>query len=341
MSLEEYLTFDDVALVPQYNNVDSRLEPSLETWLTNKRKMDLPILAANMDTVIGDDLASVLINNGIIPIFHRFQPLSERITQVQKFTDKCFISCGLNDMSETLTLLNEPCLGVCVDIAHGHSESMKNYIEELRRKTDKDIIAGNVCTSMAVHDLVTWGANAVKVGIGPGSCCTTRVTTGLGTPQWTTIKKCAEVANRLRVPIIADGGIRGSRDIALAIGAGASSVMIGGLFSKTFESSAPKKNVIENGVNVIYAGYRGQASKDFQDDFYGGLKKGTVAEGVKFDIKCSGSANELLNELRGGLRSAMTYGGARNIKEFQRKAEFVRVTPSYSNESNPRMNITH
>jgi IMP dehydrogenase len=329
MSLKKTFTFDDVALVPQFNNVPSRQEPSLESWLTKKRKMEIPLLAANMDTVIGEEMAEVLLEQGSIPIFHRFAPHKEQIRWVRKYQDRIFISSGLLRIEETRDLLDAGAAGVCIDVAHGHSESMLNFIRELKRThPDQEIIAGNVCTPMAYHDLVNAGADAVKVGIGPGSACTTRMITGFGVPQFTAIYECSKVAEKLRVPLIADGSIRSSRDVVLALAAGASSVMSGYLFAMTKESAAPKKDG--------KAKFRGQASKDFQMDFYGGVKEKTSAEGVDFWGEVTGSAVELIDHLLGGLRSGLTYGGARNIKELQRKAEFVEVLGSYMNESRPR-----
>ena len=201
-----------------------------------------------------------------------------------------------------------------------------------RRGVDKEIIAGNVCTAMAYHDLVNAGADAVKVGVGPGAACTTRMVTGFGVPQFSAVQDCARIAEKLRVPLIADGGIRTSRDVVLALAAGASTVMIGKLFALTKESAAPKRK----GDAGLEAKFRGQASADFQNEFYGGLKDKTVAEGIDFWGPVSGSAEDLISALLGGIRSGMTYGGARSIKELQRKAEFVQVTASYIYESKPR-----
>jgi len=195
-------------------------------------------------------------------------------------------------------------------------------------------------TPIAYQDLANAGADAIKVGIGPGAACTTRMVTGFGIPQFSAIYECAKIAQKLRVPLIADGGIRSSRDMVLALAAGANSVMIGKLFALCKESAAEKK-VVEN---KMYAKYRGQASEDFQTEFYGGLKEKTVAEGVDFWTPVEKSAQDLIDEFLGGVRSGMTYGGARNIKELQRKAEFVRVTSNYLSESKPRksnLNMTH
>ena len=321
MSIKNAYTFDDIALVPQFNNVPSRTEPSLETWLTKKLKMSQPILCSNMDTTIGEDLAPILLQEGSIPIFHRFVSFEIQKQWVEKYTDKIFISCGIQNIDQTRQLLDLGAAGVCIDVAHGHSDRMFYFIQELKRThPDKEIIAGNVCTAMAYHDLVNAGADAVKVGVGPGAACTTRMVTGFGVPQFTAIYDCAKIAEKLRVPLIADGGIRNSRDLVLALAAGASTVMIGKLFAMTEESSAPKRD----SSNGREAKFRGQASADFQTDFYGGLKDKTVAEGIDFWGPVSGSAKELIDSLLGGLRSGLTYGGARNIKELQRKAEFVR-----------------
>jgi IMP dehydrogenase len=329
-------TFDDVALVPQFNNVPSRTEPSLETWMTKNRKVHIPLLCANMDTTISEPLADILISQGSIPIFHRFSNMDQQRKWVKKYGENSFISCGIQKIDETRELLDLGAGGVCIDVAHGHSDRMFRFIQELKRThPDKDIIAGNVCTGMAYHDLVNAGADAVKVGVGPGAACTTRMVTGFGVPQFTAIYDCAAVAEKLRVPLIADGGIRTSRDVVLALAAGASTVMIGKLFALTNESSAPKRPS-EKRSGMQEAKFRGQASEDFQNDFYGGLKEKTVAEGIDFWAPVSGSAMQLIEQLLGGLRSGMTYGGARNIKELQRKAEFVSVTATYITESKPR-----
>ncbi len=331
--LKKSYTFDDVALVPQFNNVPSRTEPSLETWLTKKLKMNIPLLCSNMDTAISEELADILIEEGSFPIFHRFTTIEQQKKWVKKYGAQMFISCGIQKLDETRALLDLGAAGVCIDVAHGHSDRMFNYIQEIKRThPDKEVIAGNVCTPMAYHDLVNAGADAVKVGVGPGAACTTRIVTGFGVPQFSAIADCAEVAEKLRVPLIADGGIRNSRDLVLALAAGASSVMIGKLFALTEESAAVKKQTPEG----AFAKFRGQASADFQNEYYGGLKEKTVAEGIDFWGPVSGSAKQLINQLMGGLRSGLTYGGARNIKELQRKAEFVEVTPAYIFESFPR-----
>ena len=331
--MRQALTFDDVALVPQFNNVPSRTEPNLETWLTRDRKIGIPLIASNMDTVIGNDLARVLLKNGSCPLYHRFSSEEDQLKWVEEYGEKSFISCGVGDVERTHRLLEAGAAGVCIDVAHGHSDRIFDLIEQLKRSfPSKDVIAGNVCTPMAYHDLVNAGADAVKVGVGPGAACTTRLVTGFGVPQFTAIQECAEIAEKLRIPLIADGGIRSSRDVVLALAAGASSVMIGKLFALTEESPAMKRDSKQT-PHHREARYRGQASEHFQNDFYGALKDKTVAEGVDFWAPVSGPAQALIDQLLGGIRSGMTYGGARSIKELQRKAEFVQVTGNYMAES--------
>ena len=373
-------TFDDVALVPQYNTIKSRTDPVLYTWLTKNIRINNPLIPANMDTVISVEMAKVIVDNGGIPIFHRFCSIDEQIDFCKSFQNNCFVSCGLNDYEKLDELYKHGALGVCIDVAHGHSEQVISLVKKLKaRHPNKDIIAGNVCTVSGYSDLVFAGADAVKVGVGPGAACSTRMVTGFGVPQFTAIYEISKLVKTLKVPIIADGGIRNSRDVALALAAGASCCMIGSLFSKTFESAGDKfilnkkynesvnvdintaDNTADNKylkihkssikdyihkpnnsnssmvcVEPIYTMYRGQASENFQSDYYGFVKKGTVPEGICFYSLCSGTTQMLIDELTGGLRSALTYSGSFNIKEFQKNAVFVEVTNTYIDESNPR-----
>ena len=168
-------TFDEVALVPQFNNVPSRTEPSVASWLTRKLRADIPLLASNMESVIGEALADVLIANGTLPIFHRFTDMQRQREWVRRYGERTFVSAGLQGVDDIRELLDLGAAGVCIDIAHGHSDRMMHFISELKRShPEREIIAGNVCTPMAFHDLVNAGADAVKVGVGPGAACSRR-----------------------------------------------------------------------------------------------------------------------------------------------------------------------
>lgn len=336
--MRETLTFDDVALVPRFNNVGSRTEPKLSTWLTKNISVEMPLVPANMDTVIGSQLARVIVDNGGIPIFHRFTDFETQKEWVQEFNGRVILSCGLEKIDEVSRIVDLGPIGVCFDVAHGHSLHMVKLVEKIKTTySNVEIIAGNICTARAYHDLVNAGADAIKVGIGPGAACSTRVVTGFGVPQFTAIKDCADEAKHFGIPIIADGGIRTSADVVKALAAGAATVMMGKVFAVTQESEAEKRcsGRIAGGPCDI-AKYRGQASEDFQKEYYGGLKHKVVAEGVDFWAPITGSAQDVIDKFLGGIRSGMTYAGARDIEELQRKAEFVRVTGAYQLESNPR-----
>jgi IMP dehydrogenase len=192
---------------------------------------------------------------------------------------------------------------------------MKPAIAALKQSGAK-VIAGNVCSVDGYKDLVEWGADAVKVGIGPGAACTTRKTTGFGVPQFTAVYEIGKEAMKLHVPFIADGGISGPDDIAKALAAGASTVMMGKQFSILDESAAWKGH--KDNLGYV-ARYRGQASEEFQNEFFGGMRPGTVAEGEAMYAKVWGGAEDYLDYLSGALRSALTYGGSRDVYELQRK----------------------
>jgi IMP dehydrogenase len=336
-------TFDDIALVPQFNNISSRLEPDLSTWITKDLKTEIPIIPSNMDSVIGPELARIFVNRGGVVIFHRFTSNTQIEEWAKEFKDRAFISLGVPKDPTDMNEIEFVCYlkykyniaGICFDIAHGHSYNMMKRIECFKSNIkDIRIIAGNVCTEDGYTDLVAAGADSVKVGVGPGAACSTRIVTGFGTPQFSAIYNICQKAKKYSIPVIADGGIRNSGDIVKALAAGATCVMIGKMLALTNESAAIKKN--KGHKQTLFANYRGQASEEFQKEFYGHVKPGTSAEGVSSWEPVTGSARSILDNLLGGIRSGMTYGGAKTIKELQRKAEFVEVMPSYIKESNPR-----
>jgi IMP dehydrogenase len=335
--MRKALTFDDVCLVPQFNNVKSRTEPDLTTWLLKDVKVSCPIVPANMESVISKEMVPIIMDFGTRPIMHRFASQEEIEEWCGRWGKRIMLSWGTNNIPELIKLLDNTKSAlpdICIDVAHGHSLAMERAIKEIKDiLPNTKILAGNVCTAQAVHDLVLWGADGVKVGIGPGAACTTRIVTGFGVPQFSAVKECAEQAANFKIPVMADGGIRNSRDIILALAAGASTVMVGKLFAATKESGAKKVEYL-TGLRAVY---RGQASESFQDDLRGGLRKGTVPEGVSMEIPVTGSARDLMQKLLGGIRSGLTYGGARSIKELQKKAEFVEVTSTYNMESNVRI----
>lgn len=329
-------TFSEVCIEPVYNNVGSRNKVTLETNLCRGVRMDIPIVAANMDTVIGEELASILTHWGSVPIFHRFTTFEQKVKWLGRFPD-CFISAGIKEeeLKEAVRLIEMHNLrGVCIDIAHGHDSRMKQAIDVLKRAGAK-VIAGNICSVRGYQDLVEWGADAVKVGIGPGAACTTRKMTGFGLPQFTAVYDIGKEAQKLHVPFIADGGISGPDDITKALAAGASSVMMGKVFAVTEESAAEKcHKSFADGPRYV-AKYRGQASADFQEEYYGEVKEGTIPEGEAMWAEVSGSAVDLLKTYTAALGASLNMGGSRDIYELQRKCrgQFVTVGEGYRIES--------
>ena len=327
-------TFEDLCLRPEYNNIDSRLHPSTKTWLTKNTQIDIPILNAPMDTVISEEMAKILLEYGGIPIFDRNAEIKHYENIKKKFpVSKVIVSIGI-DKEFAKQVLDLGFDKLLLDTANGHAKFVENTIKDIKRNyPGVEVIAGNVCTGRAYTDLVNWGADCVRVGVGPGAACTTRMVTGVGVPQMSAIMDVAEEASRMKVPFIADGGIKSSREVALALAAGATTVMCGKILALTEESAAEK---IHHPDGRMKAKYRGQASADYQKDHYGSVRKGTVPEGEMFWAPVTGSVKDVIDSLLAGLRSSMTYLAARDINEFQHKARFVEVTPTYMHESNIR-----
>jgi len=328
--MRRFLTFDDVGLIPKFNNIASRLDTNLTITL-HKDKFKSPFIPANMDSVIGTDLAKICRTRGAPIIFHRFAPIQQQIEWIKEFPD-AYLSIGVKT-NNIDTLYYAGCRRFCIDIAHGHSQSVLDAIKKIKDLADTQVIAGNVCTYAGVIDLANAGADIIKVGVGPGAVCITRMMTGMGIPQFSAIKECYKAKYDLwdqdkDVYLIADGGIKNPRDAVLALAAGADAVMMGSIFARTFESAAPKQ---KNGVKT-YGRYRGQASSEFMDEF--NIKR--QAEGVAFDVEITKSANDVFDEYEGGLRSALTYCGTDNIEDFKRNAEFFESTDHFMMESNYR-----
>ncbi|MBE8163137.1 MAG: IMP dehydrogenase, partial [Bdellovibrionaceae bacterium] len=208
----------------------------------------------------------------------------------------------------------------------GHSTQMIQMLTWIKKEFPSvEVIAGNVATTEGTKELIDYGADAIKVGIGPGSMCTTRIITGCGVPQLTAIANCAQEANKQNVPIIADGGIRNSGDVVKALAAGADSVMLGSVLSGTLETPG----IIKGGKKL----YRGMASRSAQDSWRGGVPEGLAPEGEMSWVPIKGNVKNVLNEFMGGLRSGMTYLNATKVKEISKNAKFVEISSSGFQES--------
>jgi len=248
---------------------------------------------------------------------------------------------GVGDMERVDLLCKEGVDVIVVDSAHGHSQKVLDTIKQIKKQFDIDVIGGNVVTAEGAEDLISAGADAVKVGIGAGSICTTRVVTGVGVPQITAVEDCVEVAERHGIPIISDGGIKQYGDIAKAIAAGASSVMLGGLLAGTEES--PGKKVLLEGR--LYKEYRGMGSEGALERRYGpgryfrDTKGKTVPEGVEGLVDFVGPVSEVLHDMVGGLKHAMGYTGIKTLEEFRKKAVLIEVSTSSQREAHPNVRM--
>lgn len=337
------LTFDDVLLVPKKTNVQSRSYVDLTTKLTKKIFLKLPLISANMDTVTESQMAIAIAKIGGIGIIHRFLTIEDEVEEVKKVKKENILvgaAIGIRGdyQQRCQALIKAGADVIVIDIAHGYSTHLLKVLKELTKKFPKtEFIAGNVATAEATEAIIRNGASAVKVGIGPGALCTTRIVTGAGVPQLTAIADCAEVAKKYQVPIIADGGIRQSGDIVKALAAGASTVMIGSLFAGCEES--PALTFFRN--NKKYKMTRGMASlmanidRQKKDESIKRDLKKYAAEGVEAIVPYRGKVADLVDQLIGGIKSGFSYCGANTLSQLWKNAEFIQITQSSLIESAP------
>ncbi len=330
------LTFDDVLVIPAKSEVKSRRDPVLTSKLTKSFNFETPIISANMDTVTEAEMAIAMDHLGAFGILHRFMSIEDQVSQARRIRESgarhVGASIGVNmgasdDFKARSRALIEAGVNVLtIDIAHGHSTSMIETLKWLKDTyASVQVIAGNVATPEGTFDLIQAGADAIKVGIGPGSMCTTRIITGCGVPQLTAIALCAGVASETGIPIIADGGIRTSGDMVKAFAAGASSVMLGSMFAGTMETPGEIKGGRKQ--------YRGMASKSAQVSWRGGVPEGMAAEGESTLVNVKGHVKDVILEMTGGIRSGMSYVNATTISEIREKARFMEMTPAGAGES--------
>lgn len=337
------LTFDDVLLVPKKTSVESRANVDLSSNLTPKIKLKIPIISANMDTVTEGAMALEMARAGGIGIIHRFLSIKDQVDQVSLVKKEGFLvgaAIGIKGdyVNRTEALLKAGCSVIVIDIAHGHSEFLIKALVELKKRFKMtEFIAGNVATAEAAAELIKNGADAIKVGIGPGALCTTRVVAGTGVPQITAIMEVSAVAQKQGVPIIADGGIRYAGDIVKALAAGASTVMIGSLLAGCEESPAltfyrnSEKFKLTRGMASLTANYERQ----FKDASIRKDLKEYAAEGVEAIVSYKGSVAHLINQFVWGVKSGFSYCGAHHIKKLWQNAEFIQISQNALIESHP------
>lgn len=336
------LSFDDVLLVPRYSSLESRWKDTDVTARLGDIQLAVPIISSPMDTVTGVSVAAAMAKMGGLGILHRYNKTGEQVALTRSAITKSQMlngprpivgaAVGVTEQFETRAalLVEAGARVICVDVAHGHHELVRRALKRLRAILGQDVhlMAGNVATLEGFNALADWGADSVRVGIGGGSCCSTRIRTGHGMPTLQSVLDCA--TSDREASLVADGGIRNSGDIVKALAAGADVVMVGSLLAGTTE--APGSLVQVDGQ--LRKTYRGMASSEAQVEWRGHVAS---LEGVSTTVPIIGGIDDVVKDLLRGVRSGLSYSGCSTISELQARAQFVRQTPAGAVESAPHI----
>jgi len=343
--LKEVLSFDDVIMLPQYSNIESRSQIDTSVNINfneyNSYEFKIPVIASPMSTVCEDKMCNALNEKGGLGIIHRYNTIEKQTFLLSKVENKKTSAAAIGisgDFKERLSeLIKHDLKIVCIDVAHGDHVLVGKAIDYIKSNYKwLYIIAGNVATGHAYKRLSQWGADAIRTSVGSGSICTTRIQTGHGMPTFQAVVDCNE--QRLNMLedgknaalIIADGGIKNSGDIAKSLGAGADFVMLGSMLSGT--SEAPGKIIEKDGKKLKE--YNGMASKKAQKDWKGSFSS---VEGVSSFVEYKGHVKPLIDEIMNGVRSAMSYSGSCNLNDFKEDVIFVRQTQNSHSEGMPHI----
>ena len=341
--IKEALTFDDVTLSPNYSDIlPSEVDTSIK--LTNNINLKIPLLSSAMDTVTESKMCIALARAGGIGVIHRNLDIKKQVDEIRKVKAHkllvgAAVGAGANELNRAKNILKENIDLIVVDTAHGHTKKVKDMINKIKKiKPKKTVLcAGNIATPEAAKFLINLGVDIIKVGIGPGSICTTRLVAGIGVPQLSAIINVRNGLGKRKTLIIADGGIKFSGDIAKALSAGADAVMIGSLFAGTDE--APGKKIKKNGK--LFKSFRGMGSigamnKGSADRYFQSKQKDKskyVPEGVEGFVKFKGPVDKIIFKLIGGLKSSMGYLGSKKVLNLRNKPKFVKITKAGFYES--------
>ncbi len=341
--IKEALTFDDVTLAPKYSNIlPSEVDTSI--ILTKFLKLKIPLLTSAMDTVTESKMAIAIAKAGGIGIIHRNLNIKKQVEEIKKVKKQkllvgAAVGAGSNELARAKAILKEGINMIVVDTAHGHTKKVSEMIKFIKKEKNSKtaLCAGNIATAEAARYLDKLGVDIIKVGIGPGSICTTRLVAGIGVPQLTAILNVRNALKKSKVKIISDGGIKYSGDLAKAFAAGADAVMIGSLFAGTDET--PGKLIKKNGK--LFKSFRGMGSvgamnKGSADRYFQSKQKDNskyVPEGVEGLARYKGKVGKVIFKLVGGLRSSMGYLGSKQIKYLRKKPQFIKITKAGFYES--------
>ncbi len=340
--IKEALTFDDVLLLPKYSSIlPSETDISLK--LTDKIILKAPFLSSAMDTVTESKMAIAIASEGGLGIIHRNLDIKKQSKEIIKVKKKNLIvgaAVGTNkdDLERSRSLINNGCDLIVIDTAHGHSKKVLSTLSKLKKIAKKiPICVGNIATADAAKGLYNSGADIIKVGIGPGSICTTRMVAGIGVPQISAITEVKKALKNKKVKIISDGGIKFSGDLVKALAAGADAIMMGSIFAGTEESPGKKFKFRGKlykqyrGMGSIGAMSSGSANRYFQKNFKD--KSKFVPEGVEGRVPFKGNISKIIYQLKGGLRSSMGYIGAKKLNQISKNAKFIKITKAGFYES--------
>lgn len=318
-------TFNDYLLEPQYSDIESRDEVSLNTHLTKNRIYSLPVMSAPMTTVTDGYFANAFTKLGGYPIIHRYMSIEKRIEHALLSNDLPCVAIGCNEIESLDLFIEKGITDFCLDVAHAHTKLVGSTLKEIKKRHPHVfVIAGNVATQEGYEFLCDHGANMVRVGIGGGSICTTRIQTGHGVPTLHSVFQCA--SSTYGVPFIADGGLKTTGDMVKALAGGASFVMLGSYLAGATE--APGSIWEENGIQ--YKIYEGMASKEAQQKWRGSVRS---IEGVSHRVKVKGELKSIVEELSMNLKSGLSYSGARNLEELRDKAKWLEISGQAYGES--------
>jgi len=341
-AIKDSLTFDDVSLVPQHSSV---LPSETKTFnkLCDRLNLEIPLMSSAMDTVTESRMAIAISKLGGIGVIHRNLSIEKQVMEIKKVKKNNYLvgaAIGVSpedfERAEELFKINTDL--IVIDTAHGHTQKVLNMIKKIKKKLNNTTLcAGNIATGKAAKFLADSGVDIVKVGIGPGSICTTRLVAGIGVPQLSAVLEVKKALKNYKTKIISDGGIKFSGDLAKAIAAGADAIMIGSLFSGTIES--PGKIIKHKGK--LYKNFRGMGSVGAMaagsaDRYFQKKSKNVskyVPEGVEGLVKFKGAVEKIVYNLIGGLKSSMGYLGAKTIRDLQKKGEFIKITKAGFYES--------
>ena len=343
--MRQALTYDDIQLIPQHSGVQTRQDIDISTSVSRNWSINIPLVSSCMDTVTEYEMAATMMEMGGVGCIHRFMSIEDQVAQVKKLvayrdTDPnmshlpIMAAVGVvgDYLDRALALEAAGCNIILIDVAHGHHSNMEIAIKTLQENTEDitDIIAGNIATAEAAKDLIEWGADGLRVGIGGGSLCTTRIKTGFGVPNVTSIEDVFEVAGEYGIPIMADGGIKSSGDIAKALAVGADCVMVGSLLAGTKESPGA---ILET-PQGLFKRYRGSASLETKITHN---QQQRNVEGESTTIPFKGGVKFIVAGLIDGIRSAFSYAGASDIMDFFLHTDYNVVTNAGLAEAKPHL----